>query len=169
MSAAIEVYLVRHAIAADRGPRYPDDRVRPLTADGVSRFRRAVQGLAALDVTLDVVFTSPLLRARETADLLAAGLKPKPAVEILEALAPGGAPKDVLAAIARAGRTSARLALVGHQPELGDLAARLLGARGRIEFKKGGVALVEVERSTPGGPGMLRWLLPPRALRRLTR
>jgi len=60
-----------------------------------------------------------------------------------------------------------RLALVGHEPDLGELAAKLLGARGMVEFKKGGVCLIDVDGATPGGPGTLRWMLPPKALRAL--
>ena len=56
---------------------------------------------------------------------------------------------------------------MGHEPDLGELAAKLLGARGTVEFKKGGIALIEVDGATPGGPGTLRWMLTPRALRAL--
>jgi phosphohistidine phosphatase len=148
MAATIEVYLVRHAIAAERGPSYPDDRLRPLTPDGVARFRQSVGGLRALGTAIDVILSSPLVRARETAELLAAGLSGKPPIETLEALAPGGRPAAIVEA-------------------LGDLGSRLLGARGSLEFRKGAVALIELEGTTPGGPGTLRWLLPPRALRKL--
>jgi phosphohistidine phosphatase len=168
MAATIEVYLVRHAIAAERGPSYPDDRLRPLTPDGVARFRQSVGGLRALGTAIDVILSSPLVRARETAELLAAGLSGKPPIETLEALAPGGRPAAIVEAIGRhARRRQRRLALVGHQPDLGDLGSRLLGARGSLEFRKGAVALIELEGTTPGGPGTLRWLLPPRALRKL--
>ena len=74
MAATIELYLVRHAIAAERGPNYPDDRERPLTSEGIARFKQAVEGLKELDVTLDLVLTSPLVRASHTAELLVAGL-----------------------------------------------------------------------------------------------
>lgn len=167
MAAIIELYLVRHAIAAERGPKYPDDRLRPLTPEGVKRFREAVQGLAAFDVAIDLVLTSPLVRARETATLLASGLKPKPGIEQLEALAPGGRHVAVIEAIKSHGKRHRRLALVGHEPDLGELAARLLGARGNVEFKKGAVCLIDVDSATPGGPGTLRWFLTPRALRAL--
>jgi phosphohistidine phosphatase len=170
MAATIDVYLVRHAIAAERGPSYPDDRLRPLTPDGVARFRQSVGGLRAMEVEIDVILTSPLVRAHETAELLAAGLPGKPPIETLEALAPGGRPAAVVEAIGRhARRRQRRVALVGHEPDLGDLGARLLGARGTLEFRKGAVALIELQGSTPAGPGTLRWLLPPRVLRKLAR
>jgi phosphohistidine phosphatase len=167
MASVIELLLVRHAIAAERGPKYPDDRLRPLTAEGARRFREAVRGLDALGVACDLILTSPLVRAEETATLLSAGLRGHPPVQVLAALAQGGAASDVIAAIGRNARKHARLALVGHEPDLGELAARLLGAHGQIEFRKGAVCAIDVTSVAPGGPGTLRWLLPPRTLRRL--
>lgn len=167
MPATIQLYLVRHAIAAERGPKYPDDRLRPLTVAGQKKFAQSVPGLLEMGVVVDFVLTSPLVRARETAQILAAGLKPKPAIAEVEALAPGGRPQAVLEAIKTHAKRYRRLALVGHEPDLGELAARLLAARGNVEFKKGGAALIEVSGATPGGPGTLRWMLPPKAVRAL--
>lgn len=166
---SIELYVVRHAVAAERGPEYPDDDLRPLTADGIARWRKAVEGLRAFGLQLDLVLTSPLVRAKDTAELLAAGLKPKPRVTVVEALSPGGRIADIVSAITtHAGaRRASRVALVGHEPGLGELAASLLGARGTVEFRKGAVCRIDVTRALPGGPGVLRWFLPPRALRGL--
>lgn len=169
-ATTIELYLVRHAVAAERGPAFPDDAARPLTPEGVDRFRTAVAGLRAFGVTLDLVLTSPFTRARETAELLSAGLKPKPRLVVTDALAPGHRPAQVVSAVEQhmaAGKRWSRVALVGHEPDLGELAARLLGARGTIVFKKGAVCRIDVDRALPGGPGTLRWLLPPAVLRDL--
>jgi phosphohistidine phosphatase len=167
MAAQIELYLVRHAIAAARGPKYPDDRLRPLTPAGTKQFAKSVRGLVEMGAVIDFVLTSPLTRARETATLLAAGLEPKPALVEVAALAPGGRHQAVIEAIKSHAKRHRRLALVGHEPDLGELAARLLGARGGVEFKKGGVCLIQVDGATPGGPGTLRWMLTPKALRAL--
>lgn len=167
MAATIELYLVRHAIAAERGPKYPDDRLRPLTPAGAKKFAQSIPGLVAMDVVVDFVLTSPLLRARETAQILAAGLKPKPAIAEVEALAPGGRAQAINDAIRVHAKQYRRLALVGHEPDLGELAARLLGARGSVAFKKGGVCLIELDGATPTGPGTLRWMLTPKAVRAL--
>lgn len=169
MAAPFELYLVRHAIAAERGPNYPDDRERPLTSEGIARFKQAVEGLKDFDVTLDLVVTSPLVRASHTAELLVAGIGGKPRLETLEALAPGGRMSQVLDAIAKFSKRAPHLALVGHEPDLGELAARLLRARGSIEFKKGAVCCIELDGAMPNGPGTLRWLLPPRVLRKIRR
>ena len=167
MAATIELYLVRHAIAAERGPKYPDDRLRPLIPAGQKKFAESVRGLVKMDVAIDFVLTSPLVRARDTAILLASGLKPKPAVAEIEALAPGGRPQAINDAIKTHAKKYRRLAIVGHEPDLGELAARLLGARGNVEFKKGGVCLIDADGATPTGPGTLRWMLTPKALRAL--
>jgi phosphohistidine phosphatase len=169
MAATIELFLVRHAIAAERGPNYPDDRERPLTSEGIARFKSAIEGLKSLDVKIELVLTSPLLRASHTAELLAAGLAGKPRIEPLEALAPGGRMAQVLDAVAKFSKRTKHIAIVGHEPDLGELAARLLRARGTVEFKKGAVCCLELDGAMPAGPGTLRWLLPPRALRKIHR
>jgi phosphohistidine phosphatase len=167
MAATVELLLVRHAVAAERGPNYPDDRKRPLTSEGVTRFKRVVDGLKDLDVKLELVLTSPLVRAHHTAELLVSGIGGKPRLEVLDALAPGGRLAQVLEAIAKHSKRAKHLALVGHEPDLGELAARLLRSRGTIEFKKGAVCCIELDGAMPTGPGTLRWHLPPRALRKL--
>jgi phosphohistidine phosphatase len=164
MAAPSELYLVRHAIAAERGGDWPDDDKRPLTVRGIARFKQAIGGLVALDVAVDEIFTSPLVRARQTADLLAAGLPGKPAVKILDALSPGHPPASTLAELARAARRR-RLALVGHEPGLGELAAHLIGAGRALPFKKGGVCRIDVESLSSRRPGTLGWFVTPKMLR----
>ena len=163
---SFELYLVRHAIAAERGAEWPDDTKRPLTVRGMARFKDAVRGLHRLDVVIDEIFTSPLMRARQTADLLAAGLASTPVVKTLEALGPDHAPAAVLTALARAARRS-RIALVGHEPGLGELAAHLVGTRRAIPFRKGGVARIDLGSISARRIGTLIWLLPPKVLREL--
>ena len=163
---ASEIYLVRHAIAAERGEEWPDDSKRPLTERGMGRFKEVVRGLRSLDVALDEVFTSPLVRARQTADLLAAGVDGKAIVKTLDALAPGHAPATVMAQLAKAARRP-RLALVGHEPDLGELAAFLIGAQRALPFRKGGVCRIDVGGLAGKRAGSLVWFAPPRILREL--
>lgn len=73
-----ELYLVRHGLAAERGENYPDDTKRPLTNDGVQKLRREGKALVALDVTFDVILTSPLVRTRQTAETLASVFRTPP-------------------------------------------------------------------------------------------
>ncbi len=166
MASPSTLYVVRHAIAAERGEAWPDDDKRPLTERGIARFKEGIPGLEALDVEIDEVFTSPLVRAKQTADLLAAGVKNKPPVKILDALAPGHSPSAVLAQLAKAAKRR-RIALVGHEPGLGELAAHLIGAGRALPFKKGGICRIDVESLTSRRPGGLIWFVPPKALRKL--
>lgn len=170
MPTSLELYLVRHAVAAQRGPDYPDDALRPLTQEGAEKWRRGVAGLREMGVTIALVMTSPYTRARETADILVAGLRPKPRLVEVEALAAGRKVGEMMAVIAKqaaASRGPSQIALVGHEPDLGELAARLLGAKAAIPFKKGGVCRIDIDRAMPGGPGALRRHLPPGVLRGL--
>jgi phosphohistidine phosphatase len=168
MATPAELYLVRHAIAAERGEDWPDDDKRPLTARGVSRFKDAVSGLARLDVVVDEIFTSPLVRAKQTAEILAAGLGGKPSVKVLDALAPGHTPGSVLAQLSRAAKRR-RIALVGHEPGLGELAAHLIGAGRALPFRKGAVCRIDVESLTSRRAGALHWFVSPKVLRGLAR
>jgi phosphohistidine phosphatase len=160
-----ELYLVRHAIAAERGEEWPDDNKRPLTERGIVRFKDVVRGLKELDFAVDEIFTSPLVRAKQTADLLAAGVDGKPSVKVLDALAPGHSSSVVVSHLAEASRRR-RIALVGHEPGLGELAAHLIGAKRPLPFRKGGVCRIDVEGLTSRRPGVLLWFIPPRVLRK---
>ena len=161
-----ELYLVRHAIAAERGDEWPDDDKRPLTERGIARFRECIAGLEAFDTTIDEIFTSPLVRAKQTADLLAAALIATPTVTLLEGLAPGHGPAAVMTQLAKAARRR-RIALVGHEPDLGELAAHLLAAGRPLPFKKGAVCRIDVEGLASKRPGSLIWFAPPKVLRKL--
>ena len=168
MGSPTTLYLVRHAIAADRGEDWPDDDKRPLTARGVSRFKEAAAGLSRLDVAVDEIFTSPLVRAKQTAEILAGGLPGKPSIKVLDALSPGHPPSSVLAQLARTARRR-RIALVGHEPGLGELAAHLIGAGRALEFKKGGVCRIDVESLSSRRAGALNWFVTPKVLRGLSK
>jgi phosphohistidine phosphatase len=164
--AVLELYLIRHGIAAERGDEYPDDSKRPLTSAGMSKLREVAKGLNELDVSFNVIISSPLVRTRQTAEIVAGTLKEKPQVVTSDALAPAGTPAGVVQELARHAK-HARIALVGHEPNLGELAARLIGAKSAIEFKKGAICRIDFEVLPPKGMGQLRWFLPPRVLRKL--
>lgn len=162
----VELYLVRHAIAAERGPEWPDDARRPLTERGIQRFREEVAGLRTLDVAIQEVISSPLVRAKQTADLLAAGLDGKPVVRILKALEPGHSPTTVISQLAKLARRS-KIAIVGHEPDLGELAAHLVGASRPLPFRKGSVCRIDLESFTSRHAGSLIWFVTPKMLRQL--
>jgi phosphohistidine phosphatase len=167
---ALELLLLRHGIAEDAdpcdpaGPELADAR-RPLSAAGRRRTMAVLKVLVRLDLRADLLVTSPLLRAHQTAELaLAAGLAQQ--LSRSEALAPGG---DALAWV-RQGQAAAdapwpdgRVVLVGHEPDLGNLAAALIGApAGSIVLKKAGVALLACSAGAPSARLLL--LASPRML-----
>jgi len=154
----MQLVLIRHARAEERA-LFKRDRTRALTEDGRRRMRKAARGLHALLPGLTQIATSPLLRARQTAEIVAA---PYAGIETvsLPALTPGVAPRDVLAWL-RTQPQDALLALVGHEPDLGRLASWLLAGRstGFVQFKKGAAALIEFAGAPAAGKGTLAWLL----------
>ena len=161
-----ELYLIRHGIAEERGEAWPDDSKRPLTEDGMSRLRKSARSLARLGVTFDVVLTSPLVRTQQTAEIIASAFSPKPPIVNVDSLAPDGSPTTFIAELEKhAKRTS--IAIVGHEPGIGELASKLIGMRAEMEFKKGAIARIDVEVLPPKGPGILRWFVPPKFLRNL--
>lgn len=164
--ATLELYLVRHAIAAERGDEYPDDSKRPLTSQGISRFRKEAAALDAVGMSVALILTSPLVRARQTADILSESLEGKPTVATTDSLSPAGTAAAVVQDVARHAKKG-HIALVGHEPNIGELAARLIGARSALEFKKGAACRIDFDVLPPKGTGRLRWFLTPRMLRKL--
>jgi phosphohistidine phosphatase len=162
----MELLIVRHAIAFERDRhRWRDDAARPLSPAGIRHARKAAAGLKQLIGSPDRVLTSPLSRAGQTAQILAEIAGWPPAEEAPE-LSPG---EPVLAVINRLSRHRDRLvAVVGHQPGLGNLlAACLMGEEGnlQIEMKKGAVACLSFATRPRPGRATLKWLATPRMLR----
>jgi phosphohistidine phosphatase len=164
MEATRELLLLRHGIAEERSVDLPDGS-RALTAEGRLRTEAVLQRLLELGLGCDLLLSSPLTRARQTADLARlAGLAPD--LELAAALEPAGEIGPLLQLWL--GDSSPRhgwrrLALVGHEPDLGLLAARLIGApAGAVTLKKAGVALVALPED--GRAARLKLLLSPRSL-----
>ena len=164
----VELLLLRHGIAEERCPERADGE-RALTALGRSRTRAVAERLVLLGLGCDQLVTSPLVRARQTAEIaIAAGLlaQGSPSLSLVAdaALAPGGDPLPLVAEFQRAASAHSRLqrlALVGHEPDLGALAARLIGApEGAVVLKKAGIALLLLG----SGQGQLKLLMAPRQL-----
>jgi phosphohistidine phosphatase len=163
---ALELYLIRHGVAAERGDEFPDDSKRPLTSGGIARLRKEARALDAMGIGFDHIITSPLARTRQTADVFAEMLKTKPSVSTSDALAPAGTSAAVIQELARHARKG-RVALVGHEPNIGELAARLIGARAPLEFKKGAICRIDFETFPPKGAGQLQWFITPKMLRHI--
>ena len=161
----MRLLIIRHATAVPSGTPGVAEDARPLTPRGRARFRVAARGLARIAHRPDVLLTSPLPRAHATAEIAARAFRRlEPVVE--PALAHGSV-AEVDAALARQ-PADALVAIVGHEPVVSGLLARLLGAGdgGRLPFKKGGAALVDLPDGA-GSSGRLIWFLKPRILRTL--
>ncbi|MGI9147570.1 MAG: SixA phosphatase family protein [Chloroflexota bacterium] len=166
----MDLYLVRHAVAFDFDPsRWPDDSQRPLTPEGQKRFKRSARGLRALVPSVDVVLSSPWVRAWQTAEILESEAHwPSPLA--CEALASGRAPAEILQAL-EPSTSHGMSALGGHEPSLHELVSYLLAAdmaRVQIEMKKGGLARLKLSDGLRPGAARLQWLLAPKVLRALT-
>jgi len=162
------IYLIRHGPAGKRDPeRWPDDARRPLTLRGTRRTERAARGLANLERRAVCLLTSPLERALQTAQLLEQSMALVGPVQIAEELAPGAPAARVIARLNRLA-SSATVVLVGHEPDLGRLAATLVfgDPERAIALKKAGCCAVAFAGAVQVGEGQLVWLLPPRLLRR---
>jgi phosphohistidine phosphatase len=152
--------FIRHAIAARLGERIANDRERPLTPQGEQRFRLAARALARIAPRPIAILTSPLLRARQTADIAAqawGGPEPK----ALAALTGGDWPA-LRRALAHYG-SEETVVLVGHENWISEVTARLLGSKSARAFgyRKGGIAAIETDSAKPGR-GRLLWFIPPR-------
>jgi len=165
----MDLVIVRHAIAVERGdPAYPWDDERPLTPEGIHKFRLAARGLSRLDIRPSRILSSSLLRARQTAEILRDAVGPDLEIEITPHLKPTSANADSLAAVAALNAKT--VAVVGHEPHLSGFASYLVAGPDRllsIVFRKGAAALVRFPEEAAPGLGMLEWLIQPGALRRL--
>jgi phosphohistidine phosphatase len=163
----MELYLVRHAIAFERdSARWPDDGKRPLTPEGEARFRLAARGLKRIVPTVDIVLSSPFVRAWRTAELLADEARwPDP--DPVKAFEAGQrVTRAVTALRGHADRPS--VAVVGHEPNLSELAGHLLAGADddlALEVKKGGVMCLGLDGAVRAGSAWLRWSVSPKILR----
>ena len=161
------IYLVRHAIAIDREPSgLFSDRARPLTSKGIKKMQRIARALRRLGVSPGEIWSSPFVRARQTAEILRENLEPMPTVEIVESLIPGSPAEAVIAQLRASQRRFESIALVGHQPDLGELAGKLLGTiRGTtLQIRKGGVVCIRIADLQPPLSGELCWMATPKIL-----
>jgi phosphohistidine phosphatase len=154
------LHLLRHADAGDPEAWTGPDAARPLSDKGRKQSKRLGEHLTAIGFQADLFITSPKVRAAQTAELVAEHLRTK--VSIDDRLA-GRLDVDTLDAVLGDADDPGRVVIVGHDPDFSELLSTLVGTR--LEMKKGAFASVEVERPLRGGGGMLRWLLPPDALK----
>src|SRR5580692_12464857 len=154
----MEIYLLRHGIAEDAPAGQPDSE-RALTSDGRKKLRNVLRTAVSAGVAPSLVLTSPYKRALQTAQLAAEILDYKGDLLRTKALEPGSSPKTVWDEI-RVHKDEPRILLAGHEPLFSRLTAYLLGSPNLlVDFKKGAIACVELERFPAEPHGVLRWLL----------
>ncbi|NWF84891.1 MAG: phosphohistidine phosphatase SixA [Bryobacteraceae bacterium] len=157
----MQIYLLRHGIAEETSAS-GKDADRRLTPEGRKRLAAVLKKAGSAGVEPSLILTSPLVRARQTAEMAAKALKCPRAPLLSEALAPGGEPEQVWEEL-RLHRGEAQVLLAGHEPLFSRLAAFLLNAPTlEVDFKKGALLRVDCESLGPRPRGTLRWFLAPK-------
>lgn len=165
----MKLLVIRHAVAEDRdafaATGLPDAQ-RPLTDDGRKKMRGAARGLKEVVSRIDVLATSPLVRAQQTAEIIIKAYGGDLHARTIDELSPERRPDELLGWL-RSHQLGDTVAVVGHEPHLGFLVGWLLTGRNDsfVDFKKGGAVLLEFDDPPSGGNAVLAWALPPRVLR----
>jgi len=160
----MELFLTRHGIAGQKvGGSVVIDAQRPLTDEGRDETRQVGVALKRLGIKPDLIATSPLVRARQTAEIIAEVFGAGQKVSICEALAPGGTASDLYKFLANI-KQAEQIFLVGHEPDMSRLAATMLWAGPELDmpFKKSGVCRIDISDLPPTAPGTLKWLITPK-------
>ncbi len=162
----MELVFLRHGLAVDREEWKGEDEARPLTTEGVDRTKEVVRGLRACKVRPDVILSSPLMRARETAEIAKQGLSSDAKVELADELTPSAAPDGLIARLADLAEKPVVLC-VGHEPHLSTTISAMVSGKtaASFEVKKAGACCIRFTGIPKAGAGTLLWLLPPKILR----
>jgi phosphohistidine phosphatase len=161
----MNLYILRHAVAVQRGSvHYPNDD-RPLTKEGIEKMQKEAECFPWLIRKIDSLFTSPLSRAKETAEIAAKSLNAEKKIMITDALLLG-ADEDEIFELLNREKDNENVMIVGHEPHLSFTASSLLGTENSvIELKKGALCFISINGTVKRGNGQLRWLLQPKQLR----
>src|SRR5262245_56432405 len=162
----MEIYILRHGIAVNRGtPGYKKDSDRPLTPEGEEKVQQIAKAMLAMDLKFDLILSSPYLRAKQTAQIVAAELDEK--VTLTDYLVADGNPLELIRDLNDEKPQS--VLLVGHEPYLTGLISLLVTGESdaAIELKKGGLCKLSTDRLAFGQCATLNWLLTPKQLRSL--
>ena len=162
----MDLLILRHG-EAGRHSLSPGDSKRSLTSEGRQEIVDLSNGLKSLGIKLDKVFTSPLLRAKQTAEIVTKSLKYKGTIEDLNSLKPEGNRLEFYSVLSKLKQESVILA-VGHEPYLSEMISEAISQSGcRINLKKAGMARIRVISTLPKIKGELRWLLTPKHLKKI--
>ena len=160
----MNLFILRHGIAVDPGMHgYENDSERPLIPKGERRLREAAAAMKKLELSFDLILSSPFIRAKQTAEIVDEELKLKKQLEFSDELAPGGSSKTLIQKLSGWEPAPENVLLVGHEPSLSRLISLLVsgGANAAIEMKKGGLCKLETTELRHGQCARLAWLLTP--------
>jgi phosphohistidine phosphatase len=144
----MNLFLLRHGIAVDPSlPEFANDAERPLTPKGQRRLRQIVNAMRALDLSFDAIFSSPYLRAKQTAEIVAKSLKCQKKLKFTDELTPRGNPKLLIQQLNDLRPKPKNILLVGHEPYLSKLISLLTAGNTtmEIDLKKGGLCRLETD------------------------
>lgn len=162
----MNLFLLRHGLAVEPGTAgYSKDADRPLTPKGERKLWRAAKTMKALDLSFDLILSSPYLRARQTAAILAQALDAKDRLELSGSLAPGNPTRKIIECLHRLPMPD-NVLLVGHEPGLSQLISLLVAGDSGLSvlMKKGGLCKLSAESLKPGRCATLQWLLTPKQM-----
>jgi len=162
----MDLLVLRHGEAGQRSTSVSDFN-RSLTVEGKREVEEISNGLQALEIKLDKIFTSPLLRSKQTAEIVLKTLKYKSKIEELGALKPEGNRLELYSILSKL-KQDAMVLVVGHEPYLSELVGEAISQSGcRIDLKKAGLARIRIISILPKIKGELRWLLTPKHLKKM--
>jgi phosphohistidine phosphatase len=162
----MNLYILRHGIAVEHGAAgYKNDDERPLTSKGERKVRMIAKAINALEISFDVILSSPLVRARETAEIVAEALKAKKRLELTDTLTPQESAKSLIEYLVEQGAVDDVL-LVGHEPFLSRFISLLISGNSHawVLLKKGGFCKLSTEELKHGQCATLEWLLTPKQM-----
>ena len=163
----MNLHLLRHGLAADLGTDgIKRDSERPLTSEGREKLHRVTAAMQAMEFSFDLILSSPFLRARQTAEVVADALKARKRMCLEDELACGGDVRELAQRLARIRPAPENLLLVGHEPGLSELVSLLCAGTLQlaVSFKKGGLGRLEVGTLRCGRCATLVWLLTPKQM-----
>lgn len=160
----MDVYVLRHGVAAERDHcKYPDDDLRPLTPEGIDKLTRQTRGLRAMGLFVDLVISSPLVRAVQTADVVMVGLEVTGELAYSRALRPEAHPYLMMEALGSKYSEIEKVMLVGHEPHMSSFVSMVVSGdpNGLIRLKKGALCKLRIPRVDGVRSGWLEWLMTP--------
>lgn len=165
----MELFILRHAEAGKRLPAQARDAERSLTAEGKEELEEVARAISRLKIKPDYIVSSPLMRSRETAGIVAKALRGRDKVEIWDELKPEGSKQAFYSRLSKLKPESSVLC-VGHEPYLTQAINEIMGHQGnsRIVLRKCGLARISIKAFIPKAEGEMRWLLTPRLLKRMS-